>query len=138
MPAHVRHEILLDADDASRSSWGQIIALYRGPLGGNAAYPWIEPGREHLRLRVADTLTRCAQQLEDTDIAQAIAAYSAATDVDPHNQALYRTLMRLHADQGRPDAVTRTLDLLRRRLADIDDRPEPATLHTAADLTSRG
>jgi DNA-binding SARP family transcriptional activator/LysM repeat protein len=125
------------ADAAQRdAAWRTITDLYSGPLGGDAAYAWIEPDREHLRLRVADALTRYAERLQPNDPSQAITALAKATTVDPYNQAVYRRLMRLQASQGRPDSVARTLDLLRDRLAIIDDQPDPTTLQLAHHLAS--
>jgi DNA-binding SARP family transcriptional activator len=125
------------ADAAQRdAAWRTITDLYSGPLAGDAAYAWIEPDREHLRLRVADSLSRYAEHLQPNDPDQAITALAKATTVDPYNQALYRRLMKLQADQGRLDSVVRTLDLLRERLTGIDDQPDAATQQLADHLAT--
>jgi len=49
-------------------------------------------------------------------------------------EELYRRLMRLEAELGRPDAVRRTYRLLARQLADLNVDPAPATEQLVAEL----
>jgi DNA-binding SARP family transcriptional activator len=57
--------------------------------------------------------------------------------VDPVAEELYRRLMRLQAELGRPDAVQRTYRLLARQLADLDVDPDPETEQLVADQPRR-
>ena len=56
---------------------------------------------------------------------------------DPVAEELYRRLMRLQGQLGRPDAVRRTYRLLARRLAELDVDPDPETEQLVAELLRR-
>ena len=56
---------------------------------------------------------------------------------DPVAEELYRRIMRLEAELGRPDAVKRTYRLLAHRLADLDVDPDPDTEQLVASLLRR-
>ncbi|WP_327672659.1 MULTISPECIES: hypothetical protein [unclassified Streptomyces] len=68
----------------------------------------------------------------------ALALLNQAADFDPTNERVYRRIIKLQRAVGCDDAAHRTLALLTHRLADIDERPEPAAtalLHDAAQTT---
>jgi DNA-binding SARP family transcriptional activator len=105
----------------------QAIGLYRGALLeglGIAAPPfedWLMSERERLRELAGDALARLLA-LQRATGATAAAARSAARllALDPLQEAVHRTLMRLHAQLGRRDAALRQyqecVDVLRREL----------------------
>ena len=66
-----------------------------------------------------------------------MAALEGAISADPVAEELYRRLMRLQSQLGRPDAVRRTYRLLARRLADLDVDPDPETEQLVAELLRR-
>lgn len=60
-----------------------------------------------------------------------------ARSFDPYNDRIYCDIMRMQARLGHVDAITRTLGLLRTRLAEIRERPAAATITLATALTDR-
>jgi DNA-binding SARP family transcriptional activator len=85
-----------------------------------------------------DALARLAElRASADDLEGALVALEQAVVADPVAEELYRRLMRLQAELGRPDAVKRTYRLLARRLADLDTDPDPETERLVADLLRR-
>jgi DNA-binding SARP family transcriptional activator len=64
-------------------------------------------------------------------------ALELAIAADPVAEELYRRLMRLQADLGRPDAVRRTYQLLARHLTELGVDPDPETGLVVAQLRRR-
>jgi DNA-binding SARP family transcriptional activator len=64
-------------------------------------------------------------------------ALEQAIAADLVAEELYRRLMRLQAELGRPDGVQRTYRLLARRLAELDVDPAPETERLVAELLRR-
>ncbi|GAA2693189.1 MULTISPECIES: hypothetical protein [Actinosynnema] len=56
---------------------------------------------------------------------------------DPHNDLLYRDIMRVQDRLGRADAIPRTLALLTTRLAELGEQPTRETLDLATRLLQR-
>lgn len=61
----------------------------------------------------------------------------AARAFDPHNELLYRDIMRLQQQLGHLDAIPRTLTLLTTRLTEIDETPTAQVLELATCLQQR-
>jgi DNA-binding SARP family transcriptional activator len=101
-------------------------------------YTWVEIPREDLRRRVVDALAHLAALRQAADDPQgALAALEQAIAADPVAEELYRRLMRLQGNLGRPDALQRTYRLLARRLAELDVDPDLETEQLVADLLRR-
>lgn len=91
----------------------RALALYGGPfLHNEEDAAWLLPTRERLRSRYIRLAIRAAQHFEDAgNPARAVEIYSAALEVEPVAEELYRRLMAVLAAQGRrPEA----LDVYRR------------------------
>ena len=113
----------------------QADQAYGGALLDGTPYSWVEVPREALRRQAVDALTHLAELRQAVgDQAGALAALERAIAADPVAEELYRRVMRLEADLGRPDGVRRTYRLLARRLAELDVDPAPETEQLVADL----
>ena len=124
-----------DLDTAIAAALTQAGDAYGGPLLDGTPYAWVEVPREDLRRWAVDALAHLAELRQAAaDPHGALAALEQAITADPVAEELYRRLMRLQADLGRPDAVRRTYRLLARQLAELDVDPEPETEQLVADL----
>jgi DNA-binding SARP family transcriptional activator len=125
-------------DTAIAAALAAAGEAYAGVLLDGAPYAWVEAPREDTRRRAVDALARLGELRQTADdLEGALAALEQAVDADPIAEELYRRLMRLQAELGRPDAVKRTYRLLARRLADLDADPDPETEQLVADLLRR-
>jgi DNA-binding SARP family transcriptional activator len=133
--ATARHAQL---DPAVAAALAQAGEAYGGVLLDGAPYAWVEVAREEVRRRAVDALARLAELRQAAgDQEGALSALEQAVAADPVAEELYRRVMRLEAELGRPDAVRRTYRLLARRLADLDVDPEPETEQLVAELLRR-
>ncbi len=113
----------------------RATAAYGGDLCDGAYYEWVEAAREDLRRRAVDASARLAELRHASgDGDGALDALEQAVRHDPYTEELYRRIMRLQADLGRPDAVRRTYRLLETRLTDLDIEPDSLTDQLLADL----
>jgi DNA-binding SARP family transcriptional activator len=133
--AAARHTQL---DPAVAAALAQAGEAYGGVLLDGAPFAWVEVPREEVRRRAVDTLARLAELRQAAgDQEGALSALEQAVAADPVAEELYRRVMRLEAELGRPDAVRRTYRLLARRLADLDVDPDPETEQLVAELLRR-
>ena len=133
--AAARHAQL---DPAVAVALAQAGEAYGGVLLDGAPYVWVEVPREEVRRRAVDALARLAELRQAAGDQQgALEALEQAVAADPVAEELYRRVMRLEAELGRPDAVRRTYRLLARRLADLDVDPDPETEQLVAELLRR-
>jgi DNA-binding SARP family transcriptional activator len=128
------------ADDptAQTVALEQAVATRQGDLlEGNGAM-WTQAPREDFRRRAQNALVQLAELRQQAgNLDGAIAAIEQAITIDPYAEDLYRQLMRLHADLGRPDAVRRTLRQLETRLEELDADPDETTTELARELLTR-
>jgi DNA-binding SARP family transcriptional activator len=124
-----------DLDPAVAEALARAGDAYGGALLDATPYAWVEGPREDHRRRAVDALAHLAELRQAADDLQgALAALEQAIVADPVAEELYRRMMRLQAELGRPDAVRRTYRLLARQLAELDVDPDPATEQLVADL----
>ncbi|GAA2975778.1 BTAD domain-containing putative transcriptional regulator [Actinokineospora diospyrosa] len=114
-----------------------VVDSYAGPLADGASTEWIETAREAIRRDAIDAVAALARALVGHDPQQTMDLLEMARSFDPHNEALYRDIMRLQAHLGQLDAIGRTLGLLTTRLAEIDERPTAHTVELATRLRHR-
>ena len=114
-----------------------IVATYTGQLADGMSTEWIETAREAIRRDALDAVAALARALVDEDPEQTLDLLELARAFDPHNELLYRDIMRLQERLGRLDAIPRTLTLLTTRLAEVDDRPTPQAIGLATRLQQR-
>jgi DNA-binding SARP family transcriptional activator len=125
-------------DPAVAAALAEAGEAYGGVLLDGAPYAWVEVPREDLRRRAVDALARLAELRQAAgDLEGALGALEQAVAADPVAEELYRRVMRLEAELGRPDAVRRAYRLLARRLADLDVDPDAETEQLVAELLRR-
>jgi len=118
-------------------AYGRIVDSYTGPLADGLSSEWIETAREAVRRDAIDAVAALARALVDQDPQQTLDLLEVARAFDPHNELIYRDIMRLQERLGQLDAIPRTLTLLTTRLAEVDDRPTPQAVSLAQRLRRR-
>jgi len=121
---------------AAMTALSAAVDVYRGDFVEDADYLWAEPVREDFHRRALDACVRLAElQAETGQLDAAVAILERAVQIDAYAEELYRRLMHLHGDRGRPDAVEGTWRRLQGRLAEIDVEPEESTARLHHELT---
>src|SRR5262245_35910708 len=130
------------AADGSAGALDRASALYRGDLleGISVTEPpfeeWLRYERERLREMAGDVLAKRIDHLRRTGaIDQAVQVAVRLLALDRTEESVYRTLMRLHARQGRRGAALRLyqvcVEVLERELG---TEPEPETKQLYREL----
>ena len=114
-----------------------IVEAYQGVFADGMSTEWLETAREAIRRDALDAVAGLARTLVDEEPQQTLDLLEMARAFDPHNEAIYRDIMRLQARLGQFDAVPRTLALLSTRLAEIDDQPTEEAIRLARTLGNR-
>lgn len=112
----------------------EIVASYGGELAAGVETEWLTALREGVRRDALDAVAALARDQVQSDPESTLELLESARDFDPHNELLYRDIMRLEHTLGRHDAIARTLRLLEARLAEIDETPTRATIELAERL----
>lgn len=120
-------------DPERLDAYQHIVDSYTGPLADGLSTEWIETAREAIRRDAIDAVAALARAMIEHDPQQTLDLLEIARAFDPHNELIYRDIMRVQERLGQFDAIPRTLTLLTTRLAEIDDRPT----HQAVDLANR-
>ncbi|MGF1425020.1 BTAD domain-containing putative transcriptional regulator [Kitasatospora sp. LaBMicrA B282] len=110
----------------------RTVELYHGELCQGLDRPWLTAPREDTRRRVLNALGALAASASDPE--EALGLLERALDHDPYNEQLHLRLARQHTALGRSEAVRRTQERLRTKLAEIDERPTPAATRAFQDL----
>ncbi|GAA4850110.1 hypothetical protein GCM10025787_36350 [Saccharopolyspora rosea] len=132
---HDRH--LANSDDDRFAAWSRIAAIYRGEIAEGMSALWLDGPREAAHRTVVDALTGMAAHHRSRDPQRQLQLLEHARLLNPENEAIYRDIMRVQAELGLTDAISRTLHLLTTTLADIGERPHPNTLTLARTLQAR-
>jgi DNA-binding SARP family transcriptional activator len=126
------------ATDRDRvEAYQRIVDSYTGPLADGLSTEWLETAREATRRDAIDAVAALARALVEHDPQQTLDLLEVARAFDPHNELIYRDIMRLQERLGQPDAIPRTLTLLTTRLAEVDDRPTQQAVTLADRLRRR-
>ncbi|MEV6905987.1 BTAD domain-containing putative transcriptional regulator [Amycolatopsis sp. NPDC051071] len=111
-----------------------IVAHYGGALADGLDSDWLTAAREATRRDALDAVAALARARVGTDPDYTLDLLETARAFDPHNELLYRDIMRLQHTLDRHDAISRTLDLLRTRLTELDTTPTADTVDLAQRL----
>ena len=125
------------SDHARVDAYREVVDSYGGALAEGMTCEWIEPAREAIRRDAIDAVAALARALVEHDPQQTLDLLEVARAFDPHNELLYRDIMRLQERLGRLDAIPRTLTLLTTRLAEVNAAPTPQARGLAARLGQR-
>jgi DNA-binding SARP family transcriptional activator len=124
-------------EQARVHAYRDVVDSYGGPLAEAMSTEWIEPAREAIRRDAVDAVAALARALVETDPQQTLDLLEVARAFDPHNELLYRDIMRLQERLGQLDAIPRTLTLLTTRLAEVDATPTAQARALADQLRQR-
>ncbi|WP_143061034.1 LysM peptidoglycan-binding domain-containing protein [Saccharopolyspora shandongensis] len=119
------------------AAWSRIAATYRGELADGMSALWLDGPREDAHRTVLDALAGMAAHYRGHDPHRQLQLLEHARMLNPENEAIYRDIMRVQAELGLTDAISRTVHLLSTNLADIGERPDPSTLTLARALQTR-
>ncbi|WP_156755868.1 winged helix-turn-helix domain-containing protein [Actinokineospora pegani] len=125
------------SDQERAHAYRDIVNAYTGPLADGMSTEWIETAREAARRDAVDAVAALARALVDHDPQQTLDLLEIARSFDPHNEFVYRDIIRLQDRVGQADAIPRTLALLKASLAEIGDSPSPESLALVAQLRRR-
>ncbi|MFE5565047.1 BTAD domain-containing putative transcriptional regulator [Amycolatopsis japonica] len=114
-----------------------IVAHYGGALADGLEADWLVAVREATRRDALDAVAALARARVEADPDYTLDLLETARAFDPHNEMIYRDIMRLQHKLGRHDAISRTLELLRTRLAEIDTTPTADIVELAHRLRAR-
>ncbi|SFO05056.1 BTAD domain-containing putative transcriptional regulator [Amycolatopsis rubida] len=114
-----------------------VVAHYGGALAEGLEAEWLAAAREATRRDALDAVVALARARVADDPDYTLDLLETARAFDPHNELLYRDIMRLQHALGRHDAISRTLALLRTRLDEIDAAPDTDTVDLARRLRAR-
>lgn len=132
---HDRH--LASTDDDRFAAWSRIAAVYRGEIADGMSALWLDGPREAAHRTVVDALAGMAAGYRGRDPQRQLQLLEHARLLNPENEDIYRDIMRVQAELGLTDAISRTVHLLTTTLADIGERPDPGTLTLARALRAR-
>ncbi|WP_223199355.1 BTAD domain-containing putative transcriptional regulator [Solihabitans fulvus] len=124
-------------DQRRVGAYRAMVDSYGGTLADGMSTEWIETAREAIRRDAIDAVAALARALFADDPQQTLDLLEIARAFDPHNEALYRDIMRLQERLGLIDAIPRTLTLLTTRLAEVDNRPTEHAIGLATRLRQR-
>jgi TolB-like protein len=133
------------AESADLEAMIQATSLFRGDLleGLTMNEPafdhWLTVERERARLLLCQLLSRLVDGLAaEHRIEEAIAHAARLLALDPLQECVHRTLMRLYLAQGRHDAALNQFELCRQELANhLGVAPEKETLDLASEIKAR-
>ncbi|MBB5155918.1 LysM peptidoglycan-binding domain-containing protein [Saccharopolyspora phatthalungensis] len=124
-------------DDERIIAYQRIVTNYGGKLADGMDTEWIDAAREAARRDAIDAVAALARAHVNTDPEYTLDLLETAREFDPHNELLYRDIMRLQERLDRHDAIPRTLALLSARMAEVGDKPTAQALDLAARLQHR-
>lgn len=98
----------------------RVFRLYRGDFLPDAATSWAPAMRERLRNRTLRLVARAADEIGESEPAEALSIYERAIELDPLREPLYQGLMRCYLRLRQPAEGLRVHrrcdDILRREL----------------------
>ncbi|MFF4484791.1 hypothetical protein ACFY1A_48735 [Streptomyces sp. NPDC001520] len=115
----------------------RIGELYRGDLAEDVTAEWIEAPREALRRDVLDAFSALAHTIDDTDPERALILLERARTLDRTTRPSTRASPASRPALASQDAITRTLALLTKTLAEIGEHPSQETVAFCAFLQRR-
>ncbi|NKQ55572.1 hypothetical protein HFP15_22055 [Amycolatopsis sp. K13G38] len=132
---HERH--IAATDEQRMLAWSRIAATYRGEVADGMSALWLDGPREAAHRAVVDALAGMAAHYRGHDPQRQLQLLEHARLLNPENEDIYRDIMRVQAQLGLTDAISRTVQLLTTTLAEIGVRPDPNTLTLARALQAR-
>jgi DNA-binding SARP family transcriptional activator len=127
------------ADDVRAASRLRAVELCGGRLLEDSGYLWAHAPRAELQHKAVTAVLWLAEHHNRRQESErAICLLEMAADIfGPHEEELYRQLLRLHAANGRIDTARRTYQLLDHRLSTIGVEPSDETRRLLQEVTGR-
>ncbi|RKT86411.1 DNA-binding transcriptional activator of the SARP family [Saccharopolyspora antimicrobica] len=122
------------SNEQRMEAWRSIVAAYHGEVAEGMSALWLDGPREDAHRTALDALACLAAHYRGHDPHQQLQILEHARRLNPENEAIYRDIMRVQAELGMSDAISRTVQLLTTALADIGERPARSTLTLARAL----
>ncbi|MFE3444973.1 BTAD domain-containing putative transcriptional regulator [Nocardia sp. NPDC059180] len=131
----VRRRRVSDSDSDRTAAARRVLDLaWRGTLAEDVAGEWVLPLREAVRRDAAIALGSLAGMLVDHHPRETLDLLESAIEADPYNEQIYQDILRLYTRMGETGAIDATLELLTRRLAEIEEHPSRETRELAQRL----
>lgn len=112
--------------------------IYTGDLFKQTTYGWIQAARADARRRFLDAVIELAENQEDAgDLDGAVVLLDRGIERDPVAEELYRRVIDLRGEQGRPDAAREVYSRLEACLAEISAEPDALTERALLRATER-
>ena len=131
LEAHLDAAAAAERDGATRTAlaaYREAVGLWRGPLGGDAPWGWMEDRAEQLAHRVLTATGRAAElTLASGELDEAEDLAGRVLALDQWSERAYRVLASAQLARGERDAARRTLSRCRAALAELGVEPDPAT-----------
>jgi DNA-binding SARP family transcriptional activator len=111
----------------------EAVGLYRGEfLPDDRHREWTHPQRERLRSLYLEGLRRLVSALLKVGRREEAVEYAErALLADPYDEVIYRSLMRLHHEAGRPGEALKAYESCLRVLRELDVEPSQETQRLA-------
>lgn len=132
---HDRH--IATTEEQRLTACSRIVAVYEGELAEGMSALWLDGPREAAHRAVVDALASMAAHYRGVDPQRQLQLLEHARLLNPENEDIYRDIMRVQAELGLTDAISRTLQLLTTALAELGTRPDPNTVTLARALQNR-
>lgn len=126
-----------DPDEHRATSTRLIELAATGLLAADLDAEWLDAVRNRIRNEAITTVGVLAQRLVTDDPRATAHLLEMALDIDPHNEEVFRDLMKLQARHGQIHAIDSTLEILTRRLNELDEQPSNETLVLVRSLHER-
>ncbi|WP_306358313.1 MULTISPECIES: hypothetical protein [unclassified Nocardia] len=121
--------------DEHRAHCTRLIELAAtGRLAADLDADWLDAVRNRVRNEAITTVGVLARRLVTDDPHATAHLLEMALDIDPHNEDVFRDLMKLQARHGQIHAIDSTLEILTRRLNELDEQPSSQTIALVRSL----
>ncbi|MFI9509041.1 hypothetical protein [Nocardia sp. NPDC052566] len=126
-----------DPDEHCATSTRLIELAATGLLAADLDADWLDAVRTCVRNEAITAVGALAEQIVAHDPRATAHLLEMALAIDPHNEDVFRDLMKLQARHGQIHAIDSTLEILTRRLKELDEEPSSETLALVSALHQR-
>lgn len=110
-----------------RRTYRTVAALYNGLFAHDITGEWAHTIREATRRRYLEIITDLSEIEIQHDPAAALELLERARNMEPFNESIYRSIMRIQLSDDKYQSARNTYELLKIHLDEIDAVPRPET-----------